>query len=220
MKIAVLFFGQLRIAPGNNLNYDSLIKFIKAKNPTVDTIDIYSHCWFDSDAKNYDISPWVPHSSSNVFSDIPNFILHKYKPIKILFEKPKTFCNILSDKYQSNGCTRWTDMQLSNMISQLYSVQSVCNLVPDNYDFYILTRYDLEYLDFPDLSTIKNTENTRESDLLEIFGSNNLLAYRNLIDNLKYINKREIDAEYLRHHSLEKNEIKSTVIINLIKFNR
>lgn len=154
MKVALLLFGQPRHIENLKV-FDSHLKHIINKYDT----DVFCHTYFDPDHE-FIASTWSNLKPIKCNSNSINMINDNYKPKKIKVDSPKTF-NISKEMSNSPRFKRFdyiNDLNTSNIISQLYSINSVselfetyCNDTKTEYDFVIVARYDIIILEFPSL---------------------------------------------------------------------
>ena len=136
----------------------------------------------------------------------PEELIKNLKPKGFLMESSKKFITN-QEMLQRSTCV-WDEETYNNMYSQMNTVQKVCEITPDDYDVYILIRYDvkaelkveLESLDMTKVYQICN-------DHIQIFGRNTLLAYSNVFNNIDKFQGKYIDAESLRNAELKRNNI-------------
>lgn len=156
IKIAHIIFGQPRFID-NFIVYDKYKKEIYNKYDT----DIYCHIWFSDDKnKEYPASTWtVIQNNNNLISpNTVDIIKYCYNPINYEIDEPRYF-NI--DENQKNNLINknknMNDLNMSNMLSQLFSIQRVSKLIDKNknYDYIIASRYDTDIIEIPqDLSIL------------------------------------------------------------------
>ena len=102
-----------------------------------------------------------------------------------MFEKPKHF-TLSKQLLRSN----YSQKDLNNIWSQLYSIEQVSNLVEKSYDFYILARYDSIIKNCLDYTSIKNDKlycpNTHNNmpDMIMSFGPKYLSWSKNLYTDI------------------------------------
>ncbi len=134
--------------------------------------DVFAHAWSYSD--NYDIPSWsAEKGTTHGMESLENpedVILQKYPTIKeILVEPQKTF--VFPKRMREFMRTKWdgnpfySEQNLHNIASQLYSISAVASLAATYgdmqfghklYDYWILARYDTELVDFPKLEELPN----------------------------------------------------------------
>lgn len=161
--------------------------------------DVFAHAWAFSD--QYDIPSWSAKKGTtqgNVFDryeDPEEAILERYPSIKEIFVEsqklftfPKRMTEYMDQKWEGNQF--YSRQNLHNIASQLYSISAVASLAdahmsggfmdfPEEYDYWILARYDTELVNFPDLTTLDKKgwdpsvyipEGGHWNDLIQIFG--------------------------------------------------
>lgn len=194
MNICLAFFGQPRFVGNQDVYKSYKEKIIDRYNPTV-----FAHCWFRADGF-YDTSSWSNLQHHNVPNDAPDIIKKQYNPRIIAVNDPTKFTLPLNaKKYIDENFTgkdeRWNDLNYSNMMSQLTSIQNVADWayfytigakIP--FDWIILCRYDTVISGIPDLEKISNDKFYLPGrfgpgtfpDTIQIFGSKYLTWARNL----------------------------------------
>lgn len=222
-KIAIMFFGQLRLNHGDADNYNSLISSIKNDLGDNTQIDIYIHCWYSPLVTKYEVSSWSwCVETGEIDQNIIQYMLDIYKPLKCLIEKPKTF-----DKTSFNESTTFLQIMcmtpeafISNVISHMYSVQEVSKLVDQDqqYDYYILTRFDYKYKGTREgtkLCDMSNDELWQHTDFINIFKNKNLLHEHKIL--LSYIKNNvlcSVNAEKIRDFLHDANKIQCKENLN------
>lgn len=171
MKIALCFFGQ-PIFLNNPYTYLYHKFWILDKYNT----DIYIHTWIDGEEKECKYSDWVlyqqklrneKYETPKEYKGIENDIIKKYKPKKYIFEKSKNFkltdydWERLKEKEKKyyeewNGDFYLSKNNENNILSQLYSIDKVLNLLESDYEWVILSRFDNHIIDFPNLYNLNN----------------------------------------------------------------
>jgi hypothetical protein len=178
MKIALCFRGQPR-------NFGAGSEYIKSLILEKYDVDIFGHCWWDSDlaGKSYGAAPHAPQNY-RIESDLPESLKSIYDFKSIEFETPKTF--IPERKY---SIIHDHDKTYDSLKSNYYSHHKVLGLLKTyendhniNYDWTIITRYDIGVYLFPDLNLldkdmiyVDNFHSGRKfifNDNLWIFGRN------------------------------------------------
>jgi len=219
-KVAVLYFGQLRLRNGFTMNFDSLKKAISSAGAFGESgspFNVYAHCWYSPKCHQYDVSMWSKDcETGKVDHGIVDFVLNHYRPEKILIEEPKIFDRkSLHPETPLHGpCFNqyWGDKEVSNMISQMYSIQQVCRLVEDKYDIYVLSRFDVCVESIPDLKTLNRDAVAQSTDHIQIFfkEGRTLSIYRNLLEHVKTRVHPYLNAEILRSLPLADNGVPVT----------
>lgn len=153
-KVNLCFYGQPRFSNNQEVvrQYKDIID-----NPNYD-VKTYGHVWYDTDAV-FASSSWTVHRPDSLANETTvSNLCNNYKFESLLVEKPKTFRFVDEQirehysKIQSNF--NMTDTRENNVLSQLYSIEKVMNLVDDDADFYVLCRYDTILTNFPDVSIL------------------------------------------------------------------
>lgn len=201
-KAAILLFGQPRIVLPYDYFHASLMRYC-ARNSEYE-FDFYIHHWI-TDPGNCPMSRWArdgvqPPDAAH------DYQLKTYNPVRYLFERQRFFSSV--DLHPDTERHWWNDEDLSNMISQIYSLQEVCKLVgkPEYYNWFIAVRTDIEIRDeLPLLSTLDPRQVSCCSDIIQIFGYNTLNVYCRLMSQIKEIPVigRLLNAELLRRYPLE-----------------
>lgn len=203
MRVAVLFFGQLRLLDNYHTNFDSLKKFLGVP------FDVFVHCWFSfQESSLFDVSLWARGDEcGKIDQDSLPFMVEYYKPTKLLVEPPQQF---QKDDFfhpktsfvgpQSQGHRGWKDIDVSNMLSQVVSVSKVCNLVNiDNYDVFVLTRFDTYFEESINIfELVLENQIHRMSDVVQIVGKETILSYRTLMETIKTTPFEWLNAEQVR----------------------
>lgn len=204
IKVALAFFGQPRLV---HENFTSIVGFVdkagifETYNSDIiskyDT-DVFCHMWWHKDIEDYDVSTWSLMNNANVPKNAPEIIKNRYKPVAMKVESPRFFSfpdkvlDFLNKHWSQshndidiNGKTteHWIPKNYSNVISQLYSIQSVAHMVNEyskghkkEYDFVIMARYDTVVTGFPDLNTCERDKfylpnnHPAFSDSIQFFG--------------------------------------------------
>ena len=140
MKIAFCLYGQ----PRNAREGHAVLQAFVDKHPHIQ-FDFYLHAWHDASLKIYDASPWraIPESDLRVDADVAEFLLQAYRPVAHVFEPPKIFgVSALENSAMYANSPSTYQQNLQNTLSQLYSRQTVRNLVQQPYDLVVASRYD------------------------------------------------------------------------------
>lgn len=232
VKVALLLYGQPRILPNTTFLLQTLKKNVQSLFEEPVILDIYAHAWHTPSQQKYDMSDWTSHLDDGLIdSNSISFIKYYYNPISIQIQPPFMFTNQDKEKYfhpKTNLTLPFSPHILStskwgNMVSQIKSVERVCNLIhpskEDEYTFFILTRYDyfFNYIDIPLFQNILkqdpqlNSSIIAYTDLIQIFGKKTLKLYQSNIfeDHLRHQIFPYVDAELLRYHILSYNNIQS-----------
>jgi hypothetical protein len=216
MKVAVLFYGQPRFC--------NVLELVKNIQETIinngHDVDVYSHCWFEPSG-SYTASTWTNMTSTTkmVPDNAIEVIRKEYKPVRMLIDKPQTFTidpeilAFINDpaKHWNHVGVPW-NQNISNVLSQLKSVQNVSRLVDDSYDWYILARYDAIIKNFPDLNTCDpslfylNNVHHKMPDMIQLFSKKYLTWAQNVFDDHKqvYTNLIEPSPEGFKLAAFEK----------------
>ena len=153
MKVALLLFGQPRCVENLKV-FNSHLEHIINKYST----DVFCHAWYEPNLI-FKPSSWSKLQDIKCDDSAINIINEKYKPKIFEFDKPITF--LINDNYLNSPRIKKYDhylnsLNVSNIISQLYSINKVsklfeeyCKINKEKYNFVILARYDLIIFDFP-----------------------------------------------------------------------
>lgn len=214
MKIAVLLFGQPRF-----VNNDKVIQSYETLRNTYD-IDFFCHSWIDNKSDYFDCSAWSGLTDLKNIKNADLFIKDFYRPKEYIFETPKTFSfnhkiQKYLDEHWSNSSHYWNSKNYSNILSQLYSVQQVSNLASpfqDDYDFFILGRYDTYFENFPNLENLDpnklylSNHHDRFPDMIFVYGKKFLTWSNNIFNDQDdiHITMGEPTAESFKANSFFK----------------
>lgn len=198
MKTALLFFGQPRFIGDNqiwNSIYDNIIEPYAP--------DIYAHMWYKPGSYDYGISSWASEKGTqktSVPSFAPAIFYDRYNPTKVLIETPRFFpmTEVTGDLYDKRFLGQsefYSRENMSNIQSQLFSIEKVCNLVEEEYDWFFLIRYDGLVRGIPDLKKEHSNDQIfipsggDFNDLIQIFGQRDLWVMQRLY--------QEFDTPYM-----------------------
>ena len=204
MKVALAFFGQPRFVDNQQI-IDTYKQVILDRYDT----DVFGHMWWQEETEGeYDYSSWSKIAKCPIPKDAPKIIADNYSPIIMGIEDPKTFelpPNAL--KYVDERFTgkhpdgpHWNHKNYSNVMSQLFSIKSVANIVKSyaeetntSYDFIVLARYDTVLMRFPDLNTCDKYKfylpghHPRFPDTIQFFGPKYLTWALNAFDDVDHV---------------------------------
>jgi hypothetical protein len=203
MKIALLLFGQPRNIE-NSLVYESYKKWVISKYDT----DVFAHVWYEPN-QVFKPSDWSKLKDIECNPSTLNILQNSYNPVRMEDEIPKVFK--LNEKYRTSAkFTKFhyfNDHNISNIISQLYSIDRVCeiykkycNETGNNYDFIILGRYDLIIESFPNIIDLDKqyfytmNHHPRFPDLFFIFNPQ-FLDTQNTYNNLDKLCEKLISSD-------------------------
>lgn len=156
MKVALLLYGQPRSI--DNLKvYNSHKLHILDKYDT----DVFCHTWYKPDTI-LPVSSWSKLNNVVCPNNSIDIIKEYYKPKVLHYEEPKYFYNSkISNSKEITVFNYANDSNISNIISQLYSIDNVSklfiqysNTTGTVYDFVIVARYDIIIHEFPNLTTL------------------------------------------------------------------
>ena len=208
MKVALAFFGQPRFVG----NQDIINTYKDVILNRYDT-DVFGHMWWEEDAEEYSYSSWSQISKCPIPKDAPEIITNNYSPLILGIENPKTFelppkakafiDEKFTDKHPARALygesgNHWNHKNYSNVMSQLYSIKSVANIVKSyseeeniSYDFIVLARYDTVLMRFPDLNSCDKYKfylpghHPRFPDTIQFFGPKYLTWALNAFDDIE-----------------------------------
>lgn len=167
----------------------------------------------EEDAEEYDYSSWSQISKCPVPKNAPKIIADNYQPLILGIEKPKTFelppkaKAFVDERFTNKHPARevygesgnhWNFKNYSNIMSQMYSIKSVANIVKSYaeetntiYDFIVLARYDTVLINFPDLNVCDKYKfylpghHPRFPDTIQFFGPKYLTWALNSFDDVE-----------------------------------
>jgi hypothetical protein len=152
-KVALLLYGQPRHVCSNDRVYLSHRHWILDRYPT----EVYCHYWYEPGCV-YQLTNWTgpPTPAIPSSEQTPQVIRDRYQPIAVEADPPMRFP--MPDKYQTEPkLTKWpyyNAISYNNILSQLCSIERVAKLVApraSDYDWIVVTRYDIILDEFPDL---------------------------------------------------------------------
>lgn len=180
MRVALLLYGQPRFVD-DNIAFESHKEAFLDKYP----VDTYCHMWYNENGDYGEISSWT--TKFRVPIDAPEIVKRNYNPISMIVEKPysrdipEKIETIFRENYKNHFL--YAPQNFPNMISQLRTIERVCELAPKTYDLYILTRYDVIISSVPPLDKLRKDRiyiplvyadrmsNAHFKDTINIFGS-------------------------------------------------
>jgi hypothetical protein len=198
MKIALCLKGQPR-------NYYQ--GYLQIKREILDKydVDIFAHCWWDKSkiGKPYSTAPWA--SKLYLIEDnVPENLYALYNFKAITFESPKTFIT-----KRSYNIPRDPEKSFDSYMSNYYSQNKVLSLVKDHekingeYDWLILTRYDIGISNFLNLNEldkdniyVSNFHVGRKfifNDNLWVFGLNHKFVFIDLYEKFDEVYDKAIN---------------------------
>lgn len=228
LNVALLLFGQLRWID-NPHTTPSHHQFIINKYRT----DVFGHFWNPEKTEKLSQSGHVAHAPSPSDPNAPQKIQQQYDFSAIKFEDPIRFdfADTLYKKAKArdwpliwqDGWFEWPNA-FNNILSQQYTVQSVCMLFKQycmrhpekRYDFIILSRPDICIWDYPDLRHLTpgkfylSNHHFKFPDLAFVFDLKYLPTFDNLYLNTLNITDDELyslwepNAEALKFNSFRK----------------
>lgn len=203
MKVALLFFGQPRYVD----NIDIIETYKKSILDKYET-DVFCHMWWKETGGEYDYSSWSKIDKCPISKNAPEIITNNYNPIIIGIEDPKTFefptnaKKFVDDKFTGKhpDGNHWNSKNYSNVMSQLYSIKSVTNILNSysdeikiNYDWIVLARYDTVLINFPNLNHCNPDKfylpghHPRFPDTIHAFGPKFLEWSKNVFDDVEFV---------------------------------
>jgi len=206
MKVALILFGQPRFIT-NGIVKDYYRKIFDKYN-----VDVYGHLWWSKNETVYDVSSWSKINECPVLANTPDIMNDLYPNNKIIYECSRNFDipEKLINRF-SHHLEVFNIKNLKNVMSHLYSFEKSVSQVPDDYDFYIISRTDSIIYDFPNLNSLSNDKfyisNHHDNfpDLIFVFGKkylNFMKTYSNFESNID--NVWEPSAESFKWETFKK----------------
>lgn len=183
MKIALCLFGQPR---NYRIGYKNLEDYLLSKY----NVDKFAHIWWSKEmaGETYDSSPWAPNNYI-IEGDLDKKINSLYKFNDVIFQTPQIFKPL--KKYIVHNKDH--DSIYDSLKSRFYSLNRVLSLAKSyntDYDFLIVTRYDIGIRSLPDFNNLNedniyvpNMHIGRKdifNDNFWIFGKNHKYVFENL----------------------------------------
>ena len=167
MRVALLFYGQARHV-SNTPDYGSVVNTIYHEILSKYNTDVFGHVWWSGKNETYINSTWSKISKVPVELSDSILVLNSiFRPKLLVVEAPRIFkYNDEITQHHANTITNtswWTTgtVNHSNVLSQLYSISQASKLVEKyslensvKYDAVVMTRYDSQIWDLPNLNTI------------------------------------------------------------------
>jgi hypothetical protein len=195
MKIALCFRGQHR-------NFEKCsISFLKNIIPL--GVDVYAHLWWHPDKVGENYNTVIEGCNKNY--EIENNVIQRfeeiYHPKKLIWDKP--ILDVPDTLYTSHPTFKLSNFV--NVRSCWLSLKKVLESIEEEYDWYILTRTDLDIIQFPDIQTLSDNRiyvgpewpdlGYIHKDNLYIVPKMHIHIFRNLYDNYEqvYISHRNKD---------------------------
>lgn len=218
MKLAICFYGQLR----NIRNPCVVSSYLNLINQY--DVDFYCHSWKYADGEPLNISSWVPAVNQSVGAE--KFILETYKPRVYSFDIPIDSSLSVASRSLAETMSDYSPNNEKALLSHLKSVTEVTRLIEnsDQYDFVLLTRYDVHIYNMPNLHTmqkkfyITDKRNQWWCDSCQLFSPNFLKAF-DIFENIDSLLKKISDsqtrwfvAELFKKHSFTKHYDMSDVV--------
>jgi hypothetical protein len=211
MRVALLFYGQARHV-SNTPEYGSVVNTLHHEILSKYNTDVFGHVWWSGKNKTYVNSTWSQISKVPVeLSDSILVLNSVFRPKILTIEPPRIFeYDTEIKKYHDENLTKtlwWTagTVNHSNVLSQLYSISQASKLVEKysiensvKYDAVVMTRYDSQIWDLPNLNTIDpNKLYTQRVDFDGKTFDDNLLVFNpkylewtsNMFDDVNHVYK-------------------------------
>lgn len=227
MKVAVILTGQPRSLEGKT-HASILSKIINKYN-----CDVFTHCWWSKEdvGTKYSISPWCLSKDIIAKPDIDIKIQKLYKPKKVKFDAS---VNLLTHDNTFDEIKHIHNV--NSYLCQFYSIRQAYGLIdyPEQYDFIIKLRYDLEIIVFPELELLDKTKSyyqhysdTFSSDMLWIQSKKHFslfCVYDTIIDTFLLMTKiglQECTPERLiYYYFMDKKNEKIALMPDKLYFNK
>lgn len=209
MKVALLFFGQLRHID-NPYTADSHHQMIIDRYDT----DIFAHCWW-ADGDQYHTSGHVTDLSVDSSDNALDKFKSKYNITQLECEPSRVFTDQANAMIDRTKDHEWVlpkpywflrDNAMSNTFSHMYSMQKVGALLENfidqtgtQYDMIVVSRPDICIWQYPDLYSLDPTKfylsnhHDRFPDLQFIFGPK-FIDFLKLYDHISNITDDELYA--------------------------
>lgn len=227
MRIAICISGQAR---NFRLSYDSLKTYFLDKY----NCDIYLHTWKSANFESTDFG--FGNNKYSLTDNDYNALIQLYKPKNYIIEKP-----ILFDA-SGYECPIWRQ-PLNNTLSMFYSIYKSIQLIEEEYDYIVRTRFDIDYsklnlelpqegITLPEWNTDIRVKDRGYYDIFSIGKQHDMNVYSEVFSNIiSYITNDEqlfqflsggwpgqdspLRNEYLLKWHLIKNNIKVKIIPTL-----
>lgn len=213
MKVALCLRGQPR-------NYLKGFEYLYKEIISQYNADVFGHCWWDKSkiGHPYSTAPWAA-GNYVIENDIPEKLYDLYKFKAITFESPKTFIS-----KRAYNIPRDPEKSFDSYKSNYYSQKKVLSLVKDHeevngeYDWLIITRYDIRISNFPNLNEldkdriyVDNYHRGRKfvfNDNLWIFG-NHKYAFIDLYEKFDEVYNKMMDMPDFYKKIVEGSELRN-----------
>lgn len=207
-KVGILYYGQMRFTDQYDFALSSIKEYCKRHCDT-HSFDVYIHSWLPGTETEEAVSPSATFrlmAESKVDSDE---IVQKYSPLTAFIIEPQKHF-VATDWLHLITVQRTArSVSIRKTISQLYSINQVCNLVehPEDYDSFILIRTDLvmDFWDFPLLDTLDSGTLWEVQDWINVFKPKVLMQYKQL---MKYVKETPMTDEWVCAESLRVSILK------------
>ena len=167
MNVAIVLFGQ----PRDYLTgYNTITQFCKNQDLNV-RFEVFYHCWTLNDGEKFKVSPWrhISEETKHYDQNTETILQRLYNPVAFKYENQnnKTFDETL---YKNTIAYNNIDNphgfnNIDNILYQYYSRNTARNILHDHtqktntqYDFVILTRFDVCFLPELKLNEIDKTK--------------------------------------------------------------
>lgn len=227
MKIAICISGQLR---NYKLSYNSLKTHFLDKYDC----DIYFHTWKVSNFESTNFG--FGNNKYSLTNDDYTNLIQLYKPKNYIIESPIIF------DASGISCPIWRQ-PLNNSLSMFYSIYKSVQLIEDDYDYVVRTRFDIDYSKFnlelptegiilPEWNTDIRVKDRGYYDVFSIGKQSDMYVYSEVFSNIiSYVTNDEqlfqflsggwpgqdspLRNEYLLKWHLIKNNIKIKIVPTL-----
>jgi len=156
MRVAVVYSGRPRDIREAHENHK---KFLHLFHPRV---DIFAHLWDPAGLEGALYRPDASFQGQWPGVNIKNWIKENWKPIKVVYEKPRKFDHLYQEKWIPNRKSHAKD----NQLSMFYSIEKAMDLKRQyeeennfKYDYVFRMRTDTIFLD--DLGDIKKYDSNK-----------------------------------------------------------
>lgn len=186
MKIAVILYGQPRF-----IDRPDALRNLKDTILDKYEADIFAQMWYDSNGNYGNLPSWVTEKNGGrLNSPVPHRafdIVHEhYNPVKLLIEKPihpvfkESVEKYITEKFRDNYFFSMNNMR--NIVSQCQAIENACRIVPHDYHWYVIARYDAIITGFPELKYLNRNrfylpEGGDFNDLIHVFSDPIYLEY-------------------------------------------
>lgn len=202
MKIALVFHGQPRNLIKSSIN-------IKSSLNILNEYETYAHFWWD---KNSIGEKYKKHDCIKedyiIEHNIDKILVETYYPQNYKLEKDSVY-NIINEEYTTH--IHWNEEYYQRLMSRLNSLKKSIELINKPYDWYILTRSDVNILNFIKDFTKLNPNNIYVSfahlknkylhqDFMYIVPQKYINIFRDIYDNFNNLFIFGKTLKCLHHH--------------------